>query len=222
MIQKIILTIWCGLVTAAALGILYAGVTSWADHHSRPIVSRTTTVEDRPGAVSPSTSSTTPLENDSITQSMNRHWLSKINDLRAQKNLRQLVLDPRLDDTANEWAVHMGTTGVLSHDRPDGETVHDWIGKRGLVFTVRDAPGGWHVNYFTENIGRAHAASSTDSYDAALDRVLQDMLSEGSDGPHYRTIYLPDWNRFGGGYYFEPVGDGTIQIYMAFHYASLQ
>jgi len=152
---------------------------------------------------------------------LNKYWLSRINALRAEKALKPLTLDSRLEATAKIWAVHMGTTGVLTHDRPNGEAVHDWIKTYDLPFTARGV-GGWNGNYFTENIGRAYADTSTESLQKGLDQVLNFMVNEGPEGDHYRTIFSPDWNRYGGGFYFVPVGDERVQVYMVFHYASLQ
>lgn len=152
---------------------------------------------------------------------LNSYWLQKINDLRAQRSLKPLALDARLEATAKVWAVQMGTSGVLRHDRPNGESVQDWIKAYGLPFTER-GPKGWSGNYFTENIGRGFSDASIQGDEKALDQVLNFMVDEGPDGDHYRTIFSSDWNRYGGGFYFAPAGDGRVQIYMAFHYASLQ
>jgi len=174
-------------------------------------------------APTPAATSTevTMQEGDDREHVMNDYWLSRINDLRAQKNLLPLTFDSRLAATAKVWATQMGMTGVLSHDRPDGESVHDWIKPYNLPFTDR-GPGGWNGNYFTENIGRAYADDSTESIQKGLDQVLDFMVAEGPDGDHYRTIFSPDWNRYGGGFYFVPAEGGRLQIYMAFHYASLK
>ena len=86
------------------------------------------------------------------TVELNRYWLQKINELRAAKNLRQLVLDQRWVDTASEYAEYMGVNHVSNHERADGKTMHQWIDTKGLTFTTRNSPGGWTTNYFTENI----------------------------------------------------------------------
>jgi uncharacterized protein YkwD len=152
---------------------------------------------------------------------MNDYWLLRVNALRAQKNLLPLKFDSRLAATAKIWAEHMGTTGVLSHDRPNGETVNEWVKTYALPFTDR-GPGGWNGNYFSENIGRAYADDTPESLQKGLDQVLTFMFDEGPDGAHYRTIFSPDWNSYGGGFYFAPMNGGRLQIYMAFHYASLR
>jgi uncharacterized protein YkwD len=170
-------------------------------------------------AVTASTS--TAAERTGETSDMNNYWLAKINGLRRQKNLRTLALDKRLMDTAQKWADELGSRGELTHDRPNGETVHEWITHDGLDFTQRDSPDGWKTNFFVENIGRAYADKTTDSLHAALDEVLTSMLDEEAEGPHVRTIFHPDWNSFGAGFYFEPVSPGRVRVTMAFHYASL-
>jgi uncharacterized protein YkwD len=152
---------------------------------------------------------------------MNAYWLSRINALRAEKNLSSLKLDTRLEATAKIWATHMGTTGMLGHDRPDGKTMHEWIEAYQLPFTEH-GPNGWNGNYFTENIGRAYADMNAASLQKAMDQVLTFMVDEGPEGDHYRTIFSPDWNSYGGGFYFVPAAEARVQVYMAFHYASLR
>ncbi len=116
----------------------------------------------------------------------------------------------------------MGTTGALNHDRPNGEKVSEWIKAYNLPFIARGATSGGYGNTFTENIGRAYADTTKESLQAGLDQVLASMVDEGPGGDHYRTIFSPDWNRYGGGFYFEPIGKVRVRVYMAFHYASLQ
>jgi len=171
----------------------------------------------------PSVSSTElKLEEGSDREEMmNDYWLARINSLRVQKNLKPLRFDSRLAATAKIWADHMGSTGVLGHDRPDGKTMHEWVATYNLPFTER-GPGGWNGNYFAENIGRAYADDTTESIQKGLDQVLTFMVDEGPEGAHYRTIFSPDWNTYGGGFSFVPVAGGRMQIYMAFHYASLK
>ena len=56
-----------------------------------------------------------------------------------------------------------------------------------------------------------------------LDNTLAFFLAEASyNGDHYRTIYHPDWNTVGPGFYFEHAGDGRYKVYCAFHYGSLE
>ena len=171
----------------------------------------------------PSTTSTElkMAEGSSTEEAMNTYWLSRINELRQQKKLEPIAFDARLAYTAKIWAVHMGTTGILSHDRPNGERVSEWIKTYNLPFTT-PAPGSGYKNTFTENIGRAYADTSTQSLQKGLDHVLATMINEGPEGSHYRTIFSSDWNRYGGGFYFEPISKGHVRVYMAFHYAHLQ
>ncbi|MBP6944771.1 CAP domain-containing protein [Patescibacteria group bacterium] len=158
---------------------------------------------------------------NSNEEAMNVYWLSRINELRQQKQLEPIAFDARLARTAMVWAVHMGTTRVLSHDRPNGEKVSEWIKAYNLPFKSRQ-PGGGYGNTFTENIGRAYADTSIKSLEKGLDQVLVSMVDEGPEGDHYRTIFSPDWNRYGGGFYFDPIAKDRVRVYMAFHYASLQ
>lgn len=158
---------------------------------------------------------------NSNEEAMNVYWLSRINELRQQKQLEPIAFDARLARTANVWAVHMGTTQVLSHDRPNEEKVSEWIKTYNLPFRSR-GPGGGYRNTFTENIGRAYADTSVKSLQKGLDQVLTSMVDEGPEGDHYRTIFSPDWNRYGGGFYFDPIAKDRVRVYMAFHYANLQ
>lgn len=153
---------------------------------------------------------------------LNEYWLAEVNALRAERGLRQLVLDQRWVDTATEWAVYMGETGVMSHDRPDGKTMHQWIDTKGLPFTVRYSADGWSTNYFTENIAWGYASSgTTEAVQAVLDDTMDFYLSEASyNGAHYRTIYHADWNSVGLGFYFTPSGNG-YKVSVAMHYGSL-
>ncbi len=163
---------------------------------------------------------TVPAEVDLLA--LNQYWLGKINRLRAANGLRQLVLDQRWVDTATEWASYMGENNLMTHDRPDGKTMHQWIDTKGLPFTVRYSEGGWTTNYFTENISWGLAQDgTTEAVKQVLDETLSFYLSEASsNGPHYRTIYYPDWNSVGVGFYFAPQNDG-YKVFCAFHYGSL-
>ncbi len=180
----------------------------------------------KPVAIVVPTSSTTStdlemVEGASDEERMNAHWLSRVNALREQKALEPIVFDARLAHTAKIWADHMGTTGVLSHDRPNGEKVSEWIKAYNLPFMAQGAGNGYR-NQFTENIGRAYADASQESLEAGLDQVLTSMVDEGPEGDHYRTIFNPDWNRYGGGFYFEPIAKGRVRVYIVFHYGSFR
>lgn len=152
---------------------------------------------------------------------LNEYWTREINELRAAAGLRQLVLDQRFVDTATEWAVYMGKNDIMTHTRPDGKTMHQWIDTKGLDFTERYSDGGWTTNYFTENISWNIVSADTDDIKQSLDEVVSWMLAEGQTGAHYRTIYHVDWNTVGCGFYFLPVGSNQYKIYAAYHYGSL-
>lgn len=153
---------------------------------------------------------------------LNQYWLGKINALRAERGLRQLVLDQRWVATATEWATYMGGIGVSTHTRPDGKTMHQWIDTKGLDFTVRYSEDGWKSNYFTENIAWGIASDgSTEATKKVLDDTLAFYLSEAPyNGDHYRTIYHADWNSVGLGFYFVPSTYG-YKVFVAIHYGSL-
>ena len=193
-----------------------------------PLLSHTDAKLDipKPVAIVAPTASTTSQKLKSTGETsdeevMNMYWLSRINELRQQQKLEPITFDPRLAHTAKIWAVHMGTTGILSHERPNGEKVSEWIKTYNLPFITRPAGSGY-TNTFTENIGRAYADISMESFQAGLDQALTSMVDEGPEGDHYKTIFSPNWNRYGGGFYFEPIAKGRVRIYMAFHYANLQ
>ncbi len=153
---------------------------------------------------------------------LNQYWLEKINTLRAEAGLRLLVLDDRWKATAQEYAKYMGETGSTGHERADGSSMHDWIDQKNLDFTTRYSPNGWQTNYFTENISWGYADGTTASVKKVLDRTLDFYLEEASyNGAHYRTIYHPDWNSVGSGFYFKPQGNGTYKVSAVFHYGSL-
>jgi uncharacterized protein YkwD/SH3-like domain-containing protein len=153
---------------------------------------------------------------------INAYWLTTINNLRAGKGLRQLALDQRWVNTATEWATYMGVNNAATHNRPDGKSMHQWIDAKGLPFTVRNSADGWKTNYFTENISWGYASdASVSEVKQVLDDTLAFFLSEeASNGPHYRTIYHPDWNSVGLGLYFTPDGSG-YKVHVAMHYGSL-
>jgi uncharacterized protein YkwD/uncharacterized protein YgiM (DUF1202 family) len=152
----------------------------------------------------------------------NEYWLAKINALRAEKGLRLLVLDQRWVDTATEWASYMGENDTMTHTRPDGKTMHQWIDTKGLDFTVRNSlPDGWVTNYFTENISWNLGSGTQEELERTLDETLAWYLAEGPAGAHYRTVYHPDWNSVGAGFYFAPQENGRYKIFQAFHYGSL-
>lgn len=155
----------------------------------------------------------------------NEYWLSEINKLRAAQNLRQLVLDQSFNDTATEWAGYTGEDlGYMTHTRPDGKSMHQWIDTKDLDWTVRySEPDGWIVNYFTENIAWNYIDGTTTSLKKAMDSTIGWMLAEASyNGDHYRTIYHSDWNCVGLGYYFEDMGNGNYKVYIVMHYGSLE
>lgn len=154
----------------------------------------------------------------------NEYWLKRINSLREAKGLRELVLDQRWVDTATEYAGYMYAAKAFAHERADGSTMHEWIGKKNLEFTDRfSVPDGWRSNYFTENISWGYANNSMEGMEAVLEEALGYYLSEASsNGPHYRTIYHEDWNTVGLGAYFEPLGGDNYKVYLTFHYGSLK
>lgn len=186
----------------------------------------TTTGIPKPIVIALPTPSTTSIKLETTLGTpdegaMNTYWLLKINELRQHEKLEPIIFDTRLAHTAKIWAVHMGTVGILSHDRPNGEKVSEWIKTYNLPFMTRGTNGGYR-NTFTENIGRAYADTSMKSLEAGLDQVLTSMVDEGPEGDHYKTIFSPNWNRYGGGFYFEPITKDRVRVYMAFHYGSLQ
>lgn len=156
-------------------------------------------------------------------EGLNNYWLNQINALRAEAGLRQLVLDQRWVDTSTEWASYMGENNIMSHDRPDGKTMHQWVDTKGLDFTERYSDGGWTGNYFTENISWGYMNEGTTSAaKTVLDDTLAFFLSEASyNGAHYRTIYHVDWNSVGIGLYFDETGSSQYKVSVAFHYGSL-
>ncbi len=156
-----------------------------------------------------------------LTQ-LSQYWLEKVNSLRREKGLRELVLDQRFVNTASEYAGYMGTTGAKNHERADGKTMHQWIDSQGLAFTKRYSAGGWQTNYFSENISWGYASGNTEAVKKVLDDTMDMYLAEASyNGAHYRTTYHPDWNVLGVGFYFKDEGDGRYQVFCVFHYGSL-
>lgn len=154
---------------------------------------------------------------------LNEYWLKEVNALRAERGLRQLVIDPRWQETANEYAALMAKNQWFGHERDGGLSMHDWIDTKGLEFTERYSAGGWNDNYFTENISWGY----TDNSQAGVEKVLnysKDFFLGEIDwnGPHYRTIYHPDWNSVGLGFYFEPKESGSYKVYIVMHYGSLE
>jgi uncharacterized protein YkwD len=153
---------------------------------------------------------------------LNEYGLQKINALRADRNLRQLVLDQRWVTTAAEYAAYMGKTGATNHERADGSSMHQWVDAKGMPFTERYSAGGWKTNYFTENIAWGYTDGSTEGVERVLDNTLEFFLGEASyNGAHYRTIYHPDWNSIGLGFYFAPQGGGQYKVFVVMHYGSL-
>ena len=112
---------------------------------------------------------------------------------------------------------------MMTHDRPDGKSMHQWIDTKGFDFTERYSIGGWNRNYFTENISWGYVnEGTTDAVEGVLDDTIAMYLAEESyNGAHYRTIYHEDWNSVGIGLYFEDMGSGKYKVYQAFHYGSL-
>lgn len=153
---------------------------------------------------------------------LNEYWLKKVNALRVAKGLRQLSLDQRFVDTATMWSAAMLSKGELTHDRPDGKSMHDWMDAQNLSFMERNSVGGWEENYFSENIAYDYIANSQEDAEHALDRVMEMFLKEAADnGPHYRTQVHPDWNSVGVGFAFEKLTYENAKVYMTFHYGSL-
>lgn len=163
--------------------------------------------------------SVVPSEVDLLA--LNTHWLEKVNALRRDKGLRELVLDQRWIDTATTYAAYMGETGTMDHSRADGKTMHQWIDTLGLQFTTRNSTGGWKTNYFTENLSRGGSVGTTLGVERLLDRALDYFLAEGPGGAHYNTIFHADWNSVGLGFYFKDTGNGQYQVSEVFHYGSL-
>ncbi|MBD3311406.1 MAG: SH3 domain-containing protein [Candidatus Magasanikbacteria bacterium] len=165
--------------------------------------------------------STAPSDVDE--DELNRYWVERINALRVKKNLRQLVIDNRFRNTAQEYAIYMGDTGAKDHSRSDGKTMHEWIDTKNLDFTQRYSPEGWNTNYFTENIAWRKAEGTTESIKKqVLDPTLQLFLDEAPyNGDHYRTIFHKDWNSVGVGFHFKKIDDDLYYVNVVFHYGSL-
>lgn len=213
------------VMRAHSLGITDADLSLLTE---KALVLKPAAVSQQPSTPSSSSISLSPSQAGSIPSNidvlaLNAHWLSRINALRAERGLRQLALDQRFVDTATEWAGYMGVNDDLTHARPDGSTMHQWIDAKGLAFTVRNSlPDGWVTNYFTENISWDFADDAQEDAEQALENTLAFYLGEAaSNGPHYRTVYHPDWNTVGAGFYFAPGAHGYKMV-MAFHYGSLQ
>ncbi len=158
------------------------------------------------------------------TVALNAFWLDRINDLRQEAGLRELVLDQRLVDTASMYAGIMQENQFYAHEREDGSSMHQWIDQQGLDFTDRYAiPDGWRSNYFTENITWGYSDGTTSGVEQILQDAMDMYLAERSyNGAHYRTIYHEDWNSVGLGFYFEDIGNGMYKVYVAMHYGSLE
>ena len=159
----------------------------------------------------------------SVSESdISAYWQSEVNALRAQKGLRQLAVAPSLIGTAHTWATYLGVHGIITHTRPNGDTPEQWINTQGIAFTVQDSINGWVTNYFTENIAeKLHVQPNLAGVKLVLDQVAQMFLAEGPSGLHYQSIYKPDWNSVGVGWYPISNGDGTYTAYFVFHYGSL-
>ena len=185
-------------------------------------VATTTNVATTSSIISLHVASSTILE--SITsEEINRIWLELINPLRKAKGLREVSVDQRLVETASTWANYLGQTNKMTHDRPDGKTMHQWIKDQDIAFSERYSVKGWKTNYFTENLGyRLGVKPTTESIKSALNSILQSYLNEGSNGVHYKSVYHPDWNSVGVGWYAVKDNKGTYKICFVFHYGSLQ
>lgn len=175
----------------------------------------------RTSNLSVSTSQYIPVPSDIDILALNHYWLERVNALRAEQGLRQLVLDQRFLDTSAEWSAVAVARGFMSHARDDGKTMHQWIDAKGLPFTIRNTTDGWKTNYFTENMAWGRVSNAQDAAKASLDTTLAMYLGEGPTGAHYRTVYHPDWNSVGAGFSFVPNGNSYI-FYQTFHYGSLQ
>lgn len=180
----------------------------------------TNEVESTDAQVSDLQAGTVPSNIDLIA--LNEYWLSEINDLRAERGLRQLNIDQRWIDTATEYAQYMYKNQAYAHERDGGLSMHDWIDTKGLDFTQRYSQDGWNENYFTENISWGITDNSQSGVEAVLDYSKDFFLGEIDwNGPHYRTIYHEDWNSVGVGFYFEALESGSYKVYIVMHYGSL-
>ena len=155
-------------------------------------------------------------------QDVSQYWQQKVNALRATKGLSQLSVRPELIQTSHIWALYLGLFDLITHTRPNGISAEQWAVKQGLPFAKQDVPGGWKKNYFTENIAKKLSVKPDASgVKVALDQVLQMFLDEGPTGLHYQSIYQPDWNSVGVGWYPIDNKNGTYTIVFVMHYASL-
>ncbi len=160
----------------------------------------------------------TTINNEELEQ----HWLGKLNKLRSEKGLRVLGSDASLRKTAATWADYIGSNGLISHDRPDGQPMLEWADSQKLDFTVRNSEGGWKNNYFTENIGlRLNVEPTAAGMKSAIDGVMDMFLAEGPSGVHYRSLFHPDWNSLGISWYSIKNSDGRFKVYFVIHYGSI-
>lgn len=163
-----------------------------------------------------------PIPSEIDIEGLNVYWLSKVNFLRLDKGLRQLALEPRLETSASTWAAYMASIDTMTHDRPNGQSMNQWIEAQGIPFTERNSVGGWKDNYFSENIAWTYIENDQDSAKAALDDIMEMFLAEAAEnGPHYRTQFHTDWNAEGAGFAFKQLPDGRIKFYTTFHYGSV-
>ena len=116
----------------------------------------------------------------------------------------------------------MASINTMTHDRPNGQTMHQWIENQGIPFTERNSVGGWKDNYFSENIAWTYVENNQDSAKKALDAIMDMFLSEAAEnGAHYRTQFHTDWNAEGAGFAFKQLPDGNIKFFATFHYGSV-
>jgi uncharacterized protein YkwD len=178
------------------------------------------TPTNTPEAAFPTGTSTQPTTD---LEAVNAYWREAVNRLRSSQSLRPLVTDQRLVQSAGDWAQELARQQTLTHTRPDGKTMHQWIDAKGLAFTKRGSPDGWNGNYFTENIARAYTKNDPASLERALDRTLADFLAEvAGDDAHKRTLFHPDWNAVGLNWAFEHVTSSEPRAYFVMHYGSLE
>lgn len=168
------------------------------------------------------TTSALKLAASSSESDINGYWQEKVNGLRKEKGLRELVIDARLQETATKWAAFLAQKGAITHTRPDGKTMHQWIAAQDIEFTKRNSADGWKVNYFSENIGLQYTKDlSLGEMQGAMVEILGWFIKEGQTGPHYQTTFHPDWNSVGVGWMPVQRAEGGFELYLVFHYGSL-
>jgi len=145
--------------------------------------------------------------------------LELVNNKREEASLPLFKIDKSLEGLAKEYANKMARANLATHS-VDGKGMK----QRALDFGIK-LSDNFKLNNFTENIAwGSYGCLKGCTYNpySEMERRITEFVNEKKyNGPHYRTIYHPDFNAVGIGIAIVPTSETKGKFFVAWEYAKL-